>query len=107
MNECTTAPTQQAAAAHGDGAKKIWATEFGAPTGGPRGSYVSDATQAAMVNRAYDLFASYSWAGPLFLYQGRDAGGSSSTIENFFGFINHNFTPKPAFRIYQQLSATL
>jgi hypothetical protein len=89
--------------AHGDGAKRIWATEFGAPTGGPRGSaFVSDATQARMVARAYELWAHYRWAGPLFLYQGRDAGIAKTTIGNFFGFINFNFTRKPAFSAYQR-----
>jgi polysaccharide biosynthesis protein PslG len=89
--------------AHGDGAKRIWATEFGAPTDGPPHSgFVSDGVQAAMVARAYRLFAGYPWAGPLFLYQGRDAGVSSSTIANFFGFINFNFTRKPAYSAYQR-----
>jgi hypothetical protein len=93
--------------AHGDGAKKIWATEFGAPTAGPRGTFVSPATQAKMVSTAYKLFASYRWAGPLFLYQGRDAGASTHSMYDNFGFINHNFTPKPAFRAYQLAAATL
>jgi hypothetical protein len=89
--------------AHGDGAKKIWATEFGAPTDGPPGSgFVSVATQAAMVAQAYRLFAGYAWAGPLFLYQGRDAGVAASTIDNFFGFVNYNFTRKPAFAAYER-----
>jgi polysaccharide biosynthesis protein PslG len=92
---------------HGDGAKTIWATEFGAPTEGPRGTHVSDATQAKMVQSAYTLFASYRWAGPLFLYQGRDASSSTSSYYDSFGFINHNFTPKPAFHAYQRISAAL
>jgi polysaccharide biosynthesis protein PslG len=91
--------------AHGDGAKRIWATEFGAPTGGPRGSgFVSDTTQAKIVARAYHLWAHYKWAGPLFLYQGRDAGVAKTTIGNFFGFINFNFTRKPAFSAYQRVA---
>jgi hypothetical protein len=85
---------------HGDGGKTIWATEFGAPTGGPAGSHVSERTQAAMVARAYHLFAGYSWAGPLFLYQGRDAGSNPSTREDFFGFLRHNFSAKPAYNAY-------
>jgi polysaccharide biosynthesis protein PslG len=93
--------------AHHDGAEKIWATEFGAPTAGPRGAYVSPATQARMVRDAYTLFAAYRWAGPLFLYQGRDAGSARGDMYDHFGFINHDFAPKPAFRAYQEAAATL
>jgi hypothetical protein len=90
---------------HGDAAKKIWATEFGAPTNGPAGSYVSQATQALMVSTAYKLWSAYSWAGPLFTYQGRDQGNDTSTRENFFGFMNHDGTPKPAYFAYRAAAA--
>jgi hypothetical protein len=91
--------------ARGDGAKKIWATEFGAPTNGPAGSYVSESTQAAMIYAAYQVWSSYSWAGPLFTYQGRDQGTDTSTRENFFGFIRHDGTAKPGFAAYQKAVA--
>ncbi len=93
--------------ANGDSAKKIWGTEYGAPTGGPAGSYVSQATQAQMISSAFQLWGSYSWAGPLFIYQGRDQGTDPSTRENFFGFINFDGTPKPAYSAYQQAVAKL
>jgi polysaccharide biosynthesis protein PslG len=86
--------------ANGDQAKKIWATEFGAPTKGP--GAVSEATQAAMLKRAYALYRRYAWGGPLFFYQGRDLSTVTSTRENFFGFLRHDFSPKPAFKAYQQ-----
>ena len=103
----TTPSLRSVMVIHGDGAKNIWATECGAPTGGPRGDYVSEATQARMIARAYERFSSYRWAGPLFLYQGRDAGRSRSTVEDWFGFIFHDFRPKPAFRVYRRLAETL
>jgi hypothetical protein len=87
---------------HGDGSKKIWATEFGAPTDGPPGTYVSDATQAKMVSKAFRLFSHYKWAGPLFMYSGRDLGSSTDTRENFFGFLKHNFARKPSFTAYHR-----
>jgi polysaccharide biosynthesis protein PslG len=95
--------------ANGDGAKKIWATEFGAPTGGPASNagVVTQAQQAAMLTRAYQLFSGYGWAGPLFFYQGRDQGTDTSNIEDFYGFLNHDFTPKPAYTAYQQAAASL
>ena len=92
---------------HGDGAKKIWATEFGAPTNGPTGTYVSKATQAKMVTRAYRLFASYRWAGPLFFYSSRDMGSSTQTQENFFGFLTRGFARKPSFTAYRRVSLSV
>ena len=92
---------------HGDGAKKIWATEFGAPTSGPPGTFVSLRTQAAMVTRAYQLWSSYSWAGPLFTYSGRDTGIDRSSNQDFYGLLNYNFTAKPAFDAYRNVSHAL
>lgn len=86
---------------NGDGAKKIWATEFGAPTNGPSGSHVSEATQARMIARAYEVWSNYSWGGPLFTYSGRDLGTSTSTRENFFGLVRKDFTRKPSFSAYR------
>ena len=86
--------------ANGDGAKKIWATEFGAPTNGP-GGYVSEATQAQYVTQAYAAFRSYDWAGPLMWYSHRDAGTTTDTRENFFGLLRYDFSPKPAYTAYQ------
>src|SRR5262249_35016201 len=65
--------------ANGDADKQIWATEFGAPTNGPSGSFVGEKLQAEMVTRAYRLFGSYKWAGPLFWYAARDLGTSDAT----------------------------
>lgn len=86
---------------NGDGAKKIWATEFGAPTNGPSGSHVSEATQATMIAEAYTVWQTYSWGGPLFTYSGRDLGTSTDTRENFFGLMRYDFTKKPSFAAYQ------
>jgi hypothetical protein len=93
--------------ANGDSAKKIWATEFGAPTNGPASSNpVSEATQASMLTKAYQLYRSYDWAGPLFFYQGRDAGTTTDTRENFFGLTRYDLSTKPAYTAYQQATAS-
>jgi hypothetical protein len=92
--------------AHGDGAKKIWATEFGAPTNGPGGSFVSEAAQANMVTRAIRAWRTYPWAGPLFFFQGRDMGSNTYTRENFFGFLRYDFSPKPSYAAYQAAVST-
>jgi polysaccharide biosynthesis protein PslG len=94
--------------AHGDGAKKIWATEYGAPTAGPASEgVVTKAVQAAMVTRAYRVWSTYSWGGPLFMYQGRDQGTDTGTSQNFYGFINNNFTPKPSYLAYKAAAQTI
>jgi hypothetical protein len=93
--------------AHGDANKPVWATEFGAPTGGPSGSYVTDAQQASMISQAISLWSSYSWAGPIFVYQGRDQGSDTSSVYDFFGLSNYDGTPKPSFTAYQNAVANL
>jgi polysaccharide biosynthesis protein PslG len=88
--------------ANGDGDKKIWATEFGAPTGGPsHSSFVSERAQAKMLTRAYGLWRGYDWSGPLFAFQGRDQGANSHSMENSFGMVRHDWTRKPAYRAYR------
>jgi hypothetical protein len=87
--------------ANGDGAKKIWATEFGAPTNGPSGSYVSEATQASIVTRAIADWRSYPWAGPLLFFQSRDLSPNADSREYFFGLLRYDFSPKPAYAAYQ------
>ena len=92
--------------ANGDGGKKIWATEFGAPTNGPSGSYVSESTQASMISKGYAEWKTYDWGGPLFTYSGRDLGTSTSTRENFFGVVRNDFSKKPSFAAYQTAAAS-
>jgi hypothetical protein len=88
--------------AHGDGDKQIWATEWGAPTDGPAGSgAVSEATQAAQLARAFSMWQTYPWAGPLFVYDFRDNGTNPASVEDFFGLVRHDWSPKPAYRAYQ------
>jgi hypothetical protein len=88
---------------NGDGAKQIWGTEFGAPTSGPSGSYISEDAQATTLQRAWSLWSSYSWAGPLMWYAGRDLGTSTTTRENFFGLLRYDYSPKPAYSALEQL----
>lgn len=106
-HQMTGAPTslRSVMAANGDSGKEIWATEFGAPTDGPSGSFVGEDAQARMVTRAYELFESYSWAGPLFWYAARDLGTSRGTRENFFGLLHNDFSPKPAYAAFRAAGA--
>jgi polysaccharide biosynthesis protein PslG len=87
---------------HGDGAKRVWGTEYGPPTAGTPGS-VSETTQAQWVTQAYRLWNSYDWAGPLFWYADRDqlAPGASGDAWNYYGLLRHDFSPKPGWSAYR------
>lgn len=88
--------------ANGDSNKKIWMTEFGAPTGGT--PHVTEAQQAQMMQQAYTLAASYSWAGPLFWYTYQDSGTDQSTVEDWFGVLRADGSQKPSYTTYRQLT---
>lgn len=90
--------------ANGDAAKKVWATEYGAPTGGPNS--VDQEHQAAIMYDAYRLWASYSWAGPLCWFDYRDKGTDTSDHGNFFGLYTNADQPKVALMQYQSLLRT-
>ena len=98
--------------AHGDASKKIWITEYGAPTGGPgvaSGGYspnehtdhVTEALQAEIIRDAIEQVRKYPWAGPLFWYTYKDLGTSKSTIENFFGIIRYDGSKKSTYEALQ------
>jgi hypothetical protein len=90
--------------AAGDGAKQIWATEFGWPTGSSTRA-VSETTQAQMVTDSYAKLKTYSWAGPAFFYSGRDAGTDLFNIEDNFGIIHNNWSLKASYAAYQAAAA--
>jgi hypothetical protein len=81
--------------ANGDGAKKIWATEYGAPTGTDSRS-VSESDQARFVVEAFDQWSSEPWAGPIFWYSLRDQGTDPADLEQNFGVMRQDFSAKPA-----------
>jgi GH35 family endo-1,4-beta-xylanase len=90
--------------ANGDGAKQIWGTEFGAPTG-TASSAVSEASQATLVKDAYAKWKTWSFAGPLFWYSARDQGTNSADREQNFGLVKNDYSPKPSFSAYQAVVA--
>jgi hypothetical protein len=91
--------------ANGDSGKQIWITEFGAPTAGNDGSYVSEAKQTAIISQAITLKEGYQWTGPLFIYSYKDLSTDTSTTQNFFGIIRYDGSKKPAYIALQQLLA--
>jgi hypothetical protein len=81
---------------HGDGAKKIWLTEYGAPTHGA--GAVSEDDQGAFLDEAFRTIAGWDWAGPLFVYHYRDTGTDRGDREQNFGLVRADGEPKPAWR---------
>ena len=101
-------------AANGDGAKKVWGTESGAPTAtnvgpcaaGPNVS-VSEATQAQYVA---DYFKGWTenfgaFTGPLVWYQIRDNGTNRGYYDDNLGLLRRDFSEKPAYGKFKQLLA--
>lgn len=86
-------------AANGDGAKQIWLTEVGAPTGTSPWA-VSEEEQAQAVAMFVD-FARYNhYVGPIYLYSLLDTGTDPADPEQNFGLIRRDFTPKEAWGIW-------
>ena len=81
---------------HGDGAKRVWITEFAAPTGGNLGFPVSEQRQARILERAVTLAQSYPWLGGFLWYSLRDSEGGGEQ----FGVLRADWTRKPAFGEY-------
>jgi len=88
----------------GDGDKKVWITECGAPTG-TADVAVSEQDQAQtlqiMLARARDT----PWIGPAFVYSIRDGGDNRAEPEDNFGIIKRNFSPKPAYAVVQRFGS--
>ena len=86
-------------AAHGDTAKKIWATELGTTTCIPNATYtcVSEAEQANLASQETQQCRGYAWAGNYYWYDVRDDGGGSSTsdLEQHLGAVRGLNTPPP------------
>ena len=104
---------------NGDGNKKIWITEYGAPTGGPgpistvespkleqHPFVVDENLQAKLLTDAADLYKSYDWVGPFMYYSYEDVGTTHDTNENFFGLLRADGSQKPAYQVFRSISTT-
>lgn len=94
----TTPSLRSVMVSHGDGQKKIWATEYGAPTSDVG---VTDAQQAAMISQAYAIFRTEPWAGPLFVYTYRDLGD-----QDLFGLVRDGGSRKPSWWAFRGVAHT-
>lgn len=96
-------PIHDLMAANGDAGKRIWITEFGAPTSAEG---VSQARQAEILEEAVQLATTYPWAGPLFWYSYRDLGEDPSDPEQWYGLVGDGGEPKPAYQTFRSLVGT-
>lgn len=93
--------------AHGDGGKKVWMTEFGAPTGSATSDgAVSEQQQAQMVTDAFNQAEQWTWAGPLFVYDWQDGTDAASVYDNF-GLVDASWNPKPALTAFEDAAQHL
>jgi hypothetical protein len=92
--------------ANGDGAKQIWATEFGAPTNGlPSDGHVSEATQAAIMLDGMQEWRKLSYVGPFFVFNFSDNGTDPRVKNDWFGIVSKDLTHlKPAYAAYRKLA---
>lgn len=105
---------------NGESSKKIWVTEYGAPTGGPGTSrdssqlsfsygsdYMNESAQQGMILQVTDLFSrNFDWMGGFFWYSLKDLSTNRDTPENFFGLIRFDGSRKPAFDTMKNFLST-
>lgn len=82
---------------HGDGSKKIWATEAGAGTG-THAKAVSASRQAEILRDYTTLWngSFRQFTGPLLWFSVRDSGTDLGSVYDNFGILRHDFRAKPA-----------
>jgi polysaccharide biosynthesis protein PslG len=88
--------------ANGDADKKVWITEFSAPTGSDRA--VSETVQAEMLTEGYQMWGSFEWAGPLFWWSYRDGRSNPTYWHDYCGLLRRDFSRKPSFYAYRALA---
>ena len=82
----------------GDGGKKIWITELGAPTGNSPMAVTEDA-QAAIIGSSLSKASSLPYIGPVFVHSLRDSGLDPADAEQNYGLLRFDFSHKPAFGV--------
>lgn len=89
---------------HGDAAKTVWLTEFGAPTGTGDGA-VSPERQARILDSGFTEARRLPFVGPVFVYALRDSGTDPADREQNFGLLRADGTPKPAWDVLRAEAA--
>lgn len=88
-------------AAHGDGGKKIWFTEFGAPTNGQRFGGNTPTQQRDQIRDSLAYFARLPYSGPAFIYSIRDTANDPNSLVNretrFGALLTFDYRLKPTY----------
>jgi hypothetical protein len=84
--------------AKGDGGKKIWMTEIGAPTSAPSAAGVSQQEQARQITDVLWKAAQSGFSGPAFVFSIRDIDSADRDNEqdNFGALLTSDWQPKAA-----------
>jgi aryl-phospho-beta-D-glucosidase BglC (GH1 family) len=82
--------------AFGDGAKTVWGTEVGYPTG-TSSQAVNDQRQAANLVAAIDQWKAWTFTGPLIVFTVRDASTNAATVDDNMGMLQVNGVAKPSY----------
>ncbi|HSX29032.1 MAG TPA: cellulase family glycosylhydrolase [Candidatus Saccharimonadales bacterium] len=109
---------RQTMIANGDAVKKIWITDFGAPTSGTGAAatmenhrtqdatHVDEEVQAQIITKAAELYRGYDWTGPLIWTTYADPGVVLPTGEQDFGIVHADGSKKPAYAAIQAALAS-
>jgi polysaccharide biosynthesis protein PslG len=90
--------------AAGEGWKTIWMTEAGAPTGTAPVA-VTEQVQAQTFQILMQAANDVQWLGPAYVYSIRDAGTNPADIEQNFGIVRYDYTPKAAYAVVRQFGS--
>lgn len=100
-------------AAHGDGAKKVWGTEAGAPTGADVGVCQSGLPAVSVTEPVQAWFVTEylsgwtqtfgAFTGPLIWFTIRDLGTNPWVRDDNFGLLRRNFSAKPSYQVFSAL----
>lgn len=112
--------TRQVIVDHGQPNKKIWITEFGAPTGGPMRQAISGTTRTALgsdhvtealnkriLEEATHFVQNNTWIDVFFWYSYQDKNSKDySTTENFYGLVRSDGSRKPSYEAFRHAIKT-
>jgi polysaccharide biosynthesis protein PslG len=83
---------------HGDGAKRVWFTEFGAPIAGNTNAMSLD-DQGRSYSQAFAIARGWAWSGPVFAYNWVDWDGDGS---GYFGLHTLSGQARPALWYFER-----
>ncbi|MGI8512986.1 MAG: cellulase family glycosylhydrolase [Solirubrobacteraceae bacterium] len=84
----------------------IWVTEFGFPTGTSSQWHVSETQQANLLTTSLSDLAALPWVKAAIVYNLRDKGTNPNNMEDNFGLLRRDYTPKPAYAALTTALAT-